>query len=277
MAKIGSYPNDNGISFSDRLIGTDADNNDATNNYLISDLIDFIIANASFVPYDGATQNVNLGTYVLIAGSLQLSSSLELGANSPLFLNGDEGILGQLLVSVGPGFAPQWIDAPFIIPGALKYGMFLASTSQAAAVVDTAYPMIFDITDSDTTNGITVESNGVSTTRITPSRTGVYNVEVSAQLRRGAAGGAETVSIWMRKGGVDTAYSNKNIGVPVDAGALVVATWSFLANINTDDANPYVEVVWATSSTDISLEYSAPFGVAPETPSITLTVTQVNV
>lgn len=42
MAKISSYASDNSISLSDKLIGTDAENNDATKNFEIGELISFI-------------------------------------------------------------------------------------------------------------------------------------------------------------------------------------------------------------------------------------------
>jgi len=40
MAKISSYPSDSNISISDRLIGTDAENNDATKNFELGAMFD---------------------------------------------------------------------------------------------------------------------------------------------------------------------------------------------------------------------------------------------
>lgn len=42
MAKISTYASDSNISLSDKLIGTDADNNDATKNFEIGELLSFI-------------------------------------------------------------------------------------------------------------------------------------------------------------------------------------------------------------------------------------------
>lgn len=49
MAKISSYPTDNNISLSDKVIGTDADNNDATKNFTVGDLLNLFENSAGFV------------------------------------------------------------------------------------------------------------------------------------------------------------------------------------------------------------------------------------
>jgi len=45
MAKISLYPNASPVNPSDRVIGTDSANNDATKNFLVSDLLSLSIAN----------------------------------------------------------------------------------------------------------------------------------------------------------------------------------------------------------------------------------------
>jgi hypothetical protein len=42
MAKISTYSIDNLISFDDKLIGTDAENSNATKNFLVGDLLELV-------------------------------------------------------------------------------------------------------------------------------------------------------------------------------------------------------------------------------------------
>ncbi len=49
MAKISSYPIDNNISLSDKVIGTDADSNDATKNFTVGGLLNLFENSAGFV------------------------------------------------------------------------------------------------------------------------------------------------------------------------------------------------------------------------------------
>lgn len=60
MAKISTYPGASGPQLSDKLIGTDTANNDATKNFTIAQILGLIDFSA-YVPYTGATGDVNLG------------------------------------------------------------------------------------------------------------------------------------------------------------------------------------------------------------------------
>lgn len=112
MAKIDSYPlAPSPVSGSDKLIGTDTVNNNATKNFTVSQLASFINAGSGFVPYTGATADVNLNNKVLYAangvfyGIVQVNTINLLGR---LLLNSSAGTLGQVLVSQGPSTNPIW-------------------------------------------------------------------------------------------------------------------------------------------------------------------------
>lgn len=67
MAKISSYTSDSNVTLSDKLIGTDAENNNATKNFLVSDLLELVpkVLNTykgSF--YDVITQTLTGGANV---------------------------------------------------------------------------------------------------------------------------------------------------------------------------------------------------------------------
>ena len=64
MARISTYPILSTPTLNDMLIGTDVDNLNETKNFLIGDIANFILAD-NYVPYLGATKNVNLGVYTV--------------------------------------------------------------------------------------------------------------------------------------------------------------------------------------------------------------------
>ena len=73
MAKISSYPSDSNVSLSDKLIGTDAESNNATKNFTVGSMLDLAddpTVLTGFVPYTGATGNVNLGGYDISADTV---------------------------------------------------------------------------------------------------------------------------------------------------------------------------------------------------------------
>jgi hypothetical protein len=112
MSKIESYPlAPSPISGSDKLIGTDTANNDATKNFTVSELASFITLGTGFVPYTGATQNVNLGTRSIFGSSAIFSgivNASQLNVQFQLYLGNSQGTAGQVIKSNGPGAAPQW-------------------------------------------------------------------------------------------------------------------------------------------------------------------------
>ena len=120
MGKINSYAlAPSPVSGSDKLIGTDTTNNNATKNFTINQLISFIGLNGGFVPYTGATENVNLGSQVLYAtggifyGTIQATNVNAIGG---LLINSNAGTSGQVLVSQGTGVPPIWSSS--IVTGA---------------------------------------------------------------------------------------------------------------------------------------------------------------
>jgi hypothetical protein len=139
MARISTYPIDSGVSGGDMLIGTDVDNANATKNFTVSNLISYAATN-NLVPYTGATQNVDLGSFDLLVGgtlgvtglstlgavnatSLSLSTTLgvtglstlgdvdvngDIDFNGLFSISGSQGLAGELLTSTGAGSPPIW-------------------------------------------------------------------------------------------------------------------------------------------------------------------------
>lgn len=145
MAKISTYPSDSNVTLSDKLIGTDAENNNATKNFTVGDLLD-LIPIEDYVPYTGATANVNLGSFDIQATdglftniavtnanivnasvtNLQcvdgsFNNSLTIEANAELLLDGDQGTSGEILISQGVGQNPIWQSQSTLFSGLVPY------------------------------------------------------------------------------------------------------------------------------------------------------------
>ena len=113
MAKISTYPNVGTPVLSDMLIGTDVTDSNATKNFMISDILGLIGSLGLYVPYTGATANVNLGSFNLSAQDLTLSGDANFNGavyvNYVLFdVTSSPGFAGQILTATGTGI--QWVN-----------------------------------------------------------------------------------------------------------------------------------------------------------------------
>ena len=156
---------------------------------------------------------------------------------------------------LAPAYTPQ-IDAK-------RHGVFYDTTTQSAAVINTAYPITINSTS--ISDGVYI---GSPTSRVYVDRIGTYNFQFSLQLVKSSAS-AKHVFIWYRVNGVDAANSATQVTL-VGNGAAVVAAWNFVIELNAGD---YFELVWSTDDTGcqiLALGASAP---VPAIPSVILTVT----
>jgi hypothetical protein len=144
-----------------------------------------------------------------------------------------------------------------------RYGSFYDTTTQTAAVVNTAYPITFNTTDLSL--GVTV---GSPTSRIYVDRPNVYNVQFSAQLDK-TAGGVGLVWIWLRKNGVNVADSAGQIRIQGN-NAEILAAWNYVIQLNAGD---YIELMWEVDDTSVILLADPASAVHPSVPSVILTVT----
>lgn len=145
----------------------------------------------------------------------------------------------------------------------LRYGSFYDTTTQVAALANTAYGMTFNSTD--LSNGVYV---GTPTSRIYVDTPDVYNIQFSAQLDK-TSGGVGIWWAWLRKNGVNVANSASQVRLQGND-AEQVAAWNFLLQMNAGD---YFELMWEVDTTDIQIATFAATAVHPAIPSIILTVT----
>ena len=144
-----------------------------------------------------------------------------------------------------------------------RYGSFYDTTTQTAAVINTAYGITFNTTD--LSFGVTI---GSPTSRIYIDRPNVYNVQFSAQVDK-TAGGVGFVWIWLRKNGVNVPDSSGQIRIQGNNAELVVG-WNYIIELNAGD---YIELMWEVDNTSVILLAEAASAVHPSVPSIILTVT----
>lgn len=146
-----------------------------------------------------------------------------------------------------------------------NYGAFHDTTTQTAAVINTAYPVTFNATD--LSSNVTI---GTPTSRVITSVAGVYNFQFSIQLHKTNAS-VGFVYIWARINGTNVANSASKIALN-GSQAETIAAWNFVLNMN---ANDYFELVWSTDDTGCQLLYNTTVAPVPAIPSVILTVTQV--
>lgn len=152
----------------------------------------------------------------------------------------------------------------------IKYGAWHSTVSQTASA-NTATAMTLDTTDY--TNGCSL----VSGTQLKASYAGLYNIQFSAQLTCTDTS-IHDVSIWLRKNGTDVPATNSMVSVPNSHGGTsghVLPAWNFFIQLA---ANDYVELMWSTDSTTVSIEATGTqtSPTRPATPSLIVTMDRVH-
>lgn len=143
------------------------------------------------------------------------------------------------------------------------YGTFYDTTTQTAAVINTAYALTFNSTN--LSNGVYI---GSPASRIYVEQRGVYDLQFSAQLDN-TSGGSHLIYIWLRINGTDVANSAGQVRLKGTDGELVTS-WNYVEQLNAGD---YFELVWSVSDTSVQILSQAAAAPVPAIPSIILTVT----
>lgn len=181
--------------------------------------------------------------------------------------------VGQIYFDTDLGQQVIWNGTAWTFSGSGFYGTFFDNTNQTAANTTTAYAVTYN-----TPNG----ANGVllsNSSQITFPYAGVYNIQFSLQFINSDnnTNNPAEVNVWFRKNGSDVAESNSQFTIPNKHGGhngASIAALNFIVEVN---ANDYVQLMWQTENTSISLS-TLPAGTTPTTPvtpSVILTATQV--
>ena len=158
----------------------------------------------------------------------------------------------------------KWINNP--------YGAFQDSTDQTAANTTTAYAVTFDTTDFS--NGVTLSNSS----RLNVAQAGIYNLQFSIQFTN-TTNASQDVDVWFRKNGTNIDKSNSRFGFAPRKGAgdpfHTIAALNFFVSLA---ANDYVEIMWRTTDTGVSIEHYAASSTPtrPAVPSVIATLSFVS-
>lgn len=153
----------------------------------------------------------------------------------------------------------------------VPYGAFQDTTDQSAASTTAAYAITLNTTDFS--NGVSVVSNS----RITFATGGIYDIKFSIQFANDDSQ-IQDVDVWFRKNGTDIAGSNSKFSVQDKHGSVkghLIAALNFYAQVA---ANDYIELIWATTSTLVTIEHlpTQTSPTRPSTPSVIVTANKVD-
>jgi hypothetical protein len=172
------------------------------------------------------------------------------GITTTTFTGCTRGARGTTNVSHSTGVAVTKVQAP------------LANTATAMAMNTTDY-----------SNDVSI----VSTTKITVTNPGIYNLQWSGQFNNSDTS-EHDVSVWIRVDGVDIAGSTGFAAVPTTHGGVdghAIVSWNYFVELDTDQ---YVELWWSSTNQKVTLECYAPATspTRPATASVIATLSFVS-
>lgn len=145
------------------------------------------------------------------------------------------------------------------------YGIFAKTSNQSPLASNTAYVATFQ--DTELSNGVVI---GSPASRIVVPESGLYQFAATVQLSSGSSA-AKNVWVWFRKNGVDFPNSARVVTSDINNGYIPIALNEFFSLA----AGDYVEIAFASDSTNVTLQNVVATAFAPEAPAILLSVTQV--
>lgn len=146
-----------------------------------------------------------------------------------------------------------------------NYGTFNRTTNYVAAAANTAYAIPF--TTAPVTNGISI---GSPTSRIVFSQSGYYDISCTLQYTSTNAAQKDAYA-WIRKNGVNIPQSSRITTLALNGGYRT----SFISEAVSLAANDYIEIMFATTDTALSIVAAPATAFAPGSPAANLIVTQV--
>jgi hypothetical protein len=145
------------------------------------------------------------------------------------------------------------------------YGEFTKTTDQTPASTNTAYALTFDNTE--IAEGVSI---GLPASRIVMVQSGLYQFDVTVQISSSNSN-AKTVWLWFRKNGTDIANTARLVTININNGYVPMALAEFFSLA----ANDYIEIMFATNDTAITVDNVAATAFAPAAPAVVLAVSQI--
>lgn len=145
------------------------------------------------------------------------------------------------------------------------YGVFVKSTDQSPAAINTEYLLTFDSTE--ISNGVSI---GTPTSRIVVPASGLYRLDANLQLTSGSSS-SKNVWVWFKKNGTAIPNSARLVTSDLNNGYIPLAMQEPVSLA----ANDYIELAFASDSTAVTVDNVAATAFAPSAPAVILSVTQV--
>ena len=201
-------------------------------------------------------------------GDLLYVSPTQLGELTKVRPTAPDGVIVTAAV-LKVGAADGQMMVRITLPFGLHYGSFSDTSVQTVAAINTATPIKMNTTD--VSSGVTVANDGSGNpTRITVEESGLYQIAVSNQYTSTNAS-SKDIQTWLRKNGTDVANSNSYVTLTGNGVNTIFATTYTLSLL----AGQYVQVMWSSSDTAVSINSIAATGYSPASPSVIISVTQV--
>lgn len=291
MAKISTYALDNNVSLSDKLIGTDAENNNATKNFSlgqVADLFNDITVLDSFVPYTGALTNVDLGTFNLRASYIEgaeifsnllqgntvdVNDELRIYGGVPISLDGNQGSDGNIMVSQGAADNPAWVSQSglFLTAPIYQGGNKLTSYAQALSLVNQTQTSVGVAKIVEFETGSFSDTVSIVSNLITFNAIGKYMIEVTARVEHTSGGGDAVLNLWLQN--TLGLIANTRQTFTVANTHTQEIRYTFLLNVgNPADA---IRVYWSTSNLAARFSAISSVGIFPGAPSTILNVYKI--
>jgi len=170
-----------------------------------------------------------------------------------LYFNRLDLILDQLKTS-------DYIDPSNInVPN----GLFFNTADQTLAAINTGYPITFNQTYLN--NFVALQT--ASTSKIEVAVAGVYNFQLSAQLKSTNAS-AKDVQIWIKRGTTTIGYSGHRYTVEGSDNHMNV-NWIFDIDLAVGE---YIEMYWGADDTNVTMEAIAASAPYPAVASAVMAV-----
>jgi len=145
------------------------------------------------------------------------------------------------------------------------YGEFSKLDAQIPAAINTAYALV--LTNTETANGVSLST---PLSRVLISQAGLYNIACSVQITSTTAA-QKAVWVWLRKNGTTNFPNSARVAsITLNGGYLVVTLNEVFSLL----AGDFIEVMYASDSTAISIATVAATAFAPAAPAVILAVTQ---
>lgn len=150
-----------------------------------------------------------------------------------------------------------------------SYGEFAVESDINVSSVNQEQIIAFDTVV--VSNGVTIEGSPAAS-QITVNQSGLYQIDISAQIDETQAGHqGGTMTMWIKKNGVAVPNSARRQGATGNAPA-VCLSFNIPVSMNAGD---YIEIAYASTTVNMKFEYISGIGGIPNSASVLVGVTQV--